>query len=76
MSNSVDFWYFRISPVKRRREIRCQSDRTEDEGRGVRLTKSDGTGPVSVGLLDSSSGRRSLLGGLGGELLSGTEQGR
>jgi len=45
-------------------------------GRGVRLTKSDGTGPVSVGLLDSSSGRRSLLGGLGGELLSGTEQGR
>ena len=42
----------------------------------MRLTKSDGTGPVSVGLLDSSSGRRSLLGGLGGELLSGTEQGR
>ena len=35
------------------------------------LTKSDGTGAVAMGLLDSSSGWGRLAGGLGGELLAG-----
>jgi len=35
------------------------------------LTKSDGSGSVSVGLLDTASGRGALAGGLGGELLAG-----
>ena len=35
------------------------------------LTESDGSGPVSVGLLDSSGGGGRLPGGLGGELLPG-----
>ena len=35
------------------------------------LTKSDGTGAVAMGLLDSSGGRRRLAGSLGGELLAG-----
>jgi hypothetical protein len=35
------------------------------------LTKSHGTGAVPVGLLDSTSGRGALAGGLGGELLAG-----
>jgi len=34
------------------------------------LTKSDGSGSVSVGLLDSSGGRGGLAGSLGGELLA------
>ena len=34
------------------------------------LTKSDGSGSVSVGLLDSSGGRGRLTGSLGGELLA------
>jgi len=36
------------------------------------LTKSDGSGSVSVGLLDTASGRGALAGGLGGELLAGS----
>jgi len=36
------------------------------------LTEGHGTGPVSVGLLDSSGGRSRLPGGLGGELLPGS----
>jgi hypothetical protein len=36
------------------------------------LTKSDGTGPVTVGLLDSTGGGGGLAGGLGGELLTGS----
>jgi hypothetical protein len=37
------------------------------------LSKGDGTGPVSVGLLDTSGGGLSgLAGSLGGELLSGS----
>jgi len=35
------------------------------------LTKSDGTGAVAMGLLDSSGGRGRLAGSLGGELLAG-----
>ena len=34
------------------------------------LTKGDGSGSVSVGLLDSSGGRGGLAGSLGGELLA------
>ena len=34
------------------------------------LTESDGTGPVPVGLLHSSSGRGALASGLGGQLLA------
>jgi hypothetical protein len=34
------------------------------------LTESDGSRTVSVGLLDSSSGRGTLTSGLGGELLT------
>ena len=34
------------------------------------LTKSDGTGSVSVGLLDTASGRGRLAGSLGSELLA------
>ena len=33
------------------------------------FSQSDGSGPVSVGLLDSSSGRGALTSGLGGQLL-------
>ena len=33
------------------------------------LTQSDGSGPVTVGLLDTSGGRGALASGLGGELL-------
>ena len=36
------------------------------------LTERDGTGSVSVGLLDTSGGRSGLAGCLGGELLSGS----
>ena len=36
------------------------------------LSEGDGSGSVSVGLLDSSGGRRALPGGLGGQLLSGS----
>ena len=36
------------------------------------LTESDGSGAVPVGLLDTSSGRGGLAGGLGGELLPGS----
>ena len=36
------------------------------------LTKSDGTGLVSVRLLDTAGGRGGLAGSLGGELLSGS----
>ena len=35
------------------------------------LTKSDGSGSVSVGLLDTSGGGGALAGSLGGELLAG-----
>ena len=35
------------------------------------LTEGHGSGPVTVGLLDSSGGRRGLPGSLGGELLPG-----
>ena len=35
------------------------------------LTESDGSGPVTVGLLHSSGSRGALAGSLGGELLSG-----
>jgi len=35
------------------------------------LTESDGSGPVSVGLLDASGGRSALSGRLGGQLLTG-----
>merc|ERR1739838_1048012 len=34
------------------------------------FTKGDGTGPVPMGLLDSSSGRGRFTGGLGGQLLT------
>ena len=36
------------------------------------LTQSDGSGPVSVGFLDSSGGWGALSGSLGGQLLSGS----
>jgi hypothetical protein len=36
------------------------------------LTKSDGSGSVSVGLLDTSGGGGALAGSLGGELLAGS----
>ena len=36
------------------------------------LTKSDGTGAVSVGLLDTTGRRGRLAGSLGGELLTGS----
>jgi len=36
------------------------------------LTKGDGTGPVSVGLLHAAGGRGGLTGGLGGQLLTGS----
>lgn len=36
------------------------------------LTESDGSGSVSVRLLDSSGGGRRLSGSLGGKLLSGS----
>jgi histone H3 len=36
------------------------------------LTESDGTGLVTVGLLDTSGGGGGLAGGLGGELLTGS----
>ena len=35
------------------------------------LTKRNGTWAVTMGLLDTASGRRALAGGLGGELLAG-----
>ena len=35
------------------------------------LTKSDGTGAVTVGLLDTAGGRGRLAGSLGSELLAG-----
>lgn len=36
------------------------------------LTKSDGTGLITVRLLDTSGGGSALAGGLGGELLAGS----
>ena len=36
------------------------------------LTKGNGTGPVSVGLLHASGGGGGLTGGLGGQLLTGS----
>ena len=35
------------------------------------LTKSDGTGPITMGFLDSTGGRGGLTGGLGGQLFPG-----
>ena len=35
------------------------------------LTKSDGTGAVTMGFLDAASSRRALASGLGGQLLAG-----
>ena len=36
------------------------------------LAEGDGSGPVTVGLLDTPGGRSGLAGGLGGELLAGS----
>ena len=36
------------------------------------LTKSDGTGLITMGLLDTSGGGRALAGGLGSKLLTGS----
>ena len=84
MRSSVDFWYRRISrratvpgPEEERRG-RGEGQLSSFGGRDTRESSTPSNErrskelTVSVRLLDSTSGRRGLSSGLGGELLSGS----